>query len=220
MCIVFADRFGQIIFLCWILNFMRYGDRGIYRIRSPWEILQLYLQESDYCSVPAGSQHPLFIFVCPLSAASIAVTDSGGFKWTKFFFSGKRMQMKHWFVVPSPYDHYTFWVKLKLLFGALSLFKHCKISLPFVIEKDELSVLFLNYTGFSSKHRRVRVLWWYIKNFIRRYLKIVYIHKLNFSFFFIKAGVVKDTLLILYPTYIYALKILTFQNRHCHPNFT
>jgi hypothetical protein len=48
-------------------------------------------------------------------------------------------------------------VKLKLHFWALSLFKYCKISLPFVIEKDELSVLFLNYTGISSKHRGIRV---------------------------------------------------------------
>jgi len=54
-------------------------------------------------------------------------------------------------------------VKLKLHFWGFSLFKHCKISLPFVIEKDELSVLFLNYTGFSSKHRRVSVLWGFIK---------------------------------------------------------
>jgi len=64
-------------------------------------------------------------------------------------------------------------VKLKLHFWALSLFKHCKISLPFVIEKDELSLLFLNYTGFSSKHRHMRVLWGLIKNFILSYFKIV-----------------------------------------------
>jgi len=57
---------------------MRYGDWEIYRIRSPWEILQLYLQESDYCSVSAGSQHRILIFICPQSAASIALTDSGG----------------------------------------------------------------------------------------------------------------------------------------------
>jgi len=73
-------------------------------------------------------------------------------------------------------------VKLKLNFWALSLFKYCKISLPFAIEKDELSVLFLNYTGFSSKHRRMRVLWGFIINFILKYFKIVYIYKLNFSF--------------------------------------
>jgi len=77
MYIVFADRFGQIRGLCWIVNFMRYGDWRIYGIKSPWEILQLFLQESDYCSVSAGSQHPIFIFICPLRAARIAVTDSG-----------------------------------------------------------------------------------------------------------------------------------------------
>jgi len=73
-------------------------------------------------------------------------------------------------------------VKLKLHFWGFSLFKHCKISLPFVIEKYELSVLFLNYTGFSSKHRRVSVLWGFIKNSILAYFKIVYIYKLNFGF--------------------------------------
>ena len=83
----------------------------------------------------------------------------------------------------SPYDHYTFWVKLKLHFWALSLFKYCTMSLPSVIQKDELSVLFLNYTEFSSKHRRVRVLWGFIINFILTYFKIVYIYKLNFSFY-------------------------------------
>jgi len=30
-----------------------------------------------YCSVSAGSQHPVFIFICPLSVAPIAATDSG-----------------------------------------------------------------------------------------------------------------------------------------------
>jgi len=54
MYIVFADRSGQIRFLCWVFNFMRYGDWEIYGIRCPWEILQLFLQESDYCSVSVG----------------------------------------------------------------------------------------------------------------------------------------------------------------------
>ena len=157
MYIVFADRSGQIRFLCWIFNFMRYGDWEIYRIRSPWEILQSFLQESDYCSVSAGSQHPIFIFICPLSAASIAVTDSGvgGLNKRKVFFSGKVILLKHWSIVLSPYGHYAFWVKLKLHFWA-----------------------------FSSKHRRLRVLWGFIKNFILTFFKIVYIYKLNFSFFF------------------------------------
>ena len=106
-----------------------------------------------------------------------------GLNKQKAFFPGKRMLLKHWSIVLSLYGHYAFWVKLKLLFWALSLFKHCKISLPFVIEKDKLSVLFLNYTGFSSKHRRVRVLWGFIKNFILTYSKIFYVYKLNFSFF-------------------------------------
>jgi len=109
-----------------------------------------------------------------------------------------------------PYGHYTFWVKLKFHFLALSLFKYCKISFPFVIEKDELSVLFLNYTGFSSKHKFMRVLWRFIINFLLTYkvvqiwpglmsldlhtnstghiwtslyFKIVYIYKLNFNFY-------------------------------------
>ena len=83
----------------------------------------------------------------------------------------------------SPYGHYTFWLTLKLHFWALSLFKYCKISLPFVIEKDELSALFLNYTDFSSKHRLMRVLRGFLINFILTYFKIVYIYKLNFSFY-------------------------------------
>jgi hypothetical protein len=68
----FADRFGQIRCVRWIFNLMRHGDWGIYRIRSLWEILQLLVQESDYCSVSAWSQHPTFIYICPPSAASIA----------------------------------------------------------------------------------------------------------------------------------------------------
>jgi len=83
----------------------------------------------------------------------------------------------------SPYGHYTFWVKLKLHFWALSLFKYCKISLPFLIEKDELFALFLNYTDFSSKQMRMCVLWGFIINFILTYFKIVYNYKLNFSFY-------------------------------------
>jgi len=106
----------------------------------------------------------------------------------------------------------------KITFLALSLFKYCKISLPFVIEKDELSVLFLNYTGFSSKHRRVRVLWGFIINFILTYFKIVCIYRLNFSF--CKSRYRKryslDTLSHLHLCF----KKLTFQNRHCHQNFT
>jgi len=76
--IVFADRSGQIRFFCWILNFMRYGVWEMYRIRSSWEILQLLLQQSKFFSVSAGSQHPISIFIHPLSAASITLTDIGG----------------------------------------------------------------------------------------------------------------------------------------------
>ena len=83
----------------------------------------------------------------------------------------------------SPYGHYAFWVKLKLNFWALSFFEHCQISLPFVIGKDELFLLFLNYAGFSSKHRRVSVLWGFIKKIILTYFKIICIYKLNFRFF-------------------------------------
>jgi len=50
----------------------------MHRIRSPSEILQLLLQQTDYCSVSGGSQHPNSIFTRPLSAASIALTDRGG----------------------------------------------------------------------------------------------------------------------------------------------
>jgi len=63
----------------------------MYRIRSAWEILQLLLQQSNYCSVSGGSQHPISIFTRPLSAPSIALTDSvgGGLNTQKvsFFFS-------------------------------------------------------------------------------------------------------------------------------------
>jgi len=76
--------------------------------------------------------------------------------------------------VLSPYGHYTFWLKLKIHFWALFFFKYCKISLPFLIEKDELTVLFLNYTGFSSKHGRVRVLWGFVINFILIYFILTY----------------------------------------------
>ena len=49
--------------------------------------------------------------------------------------------------------------------------------------RDELSVFFLNYTGFSSKQRRVRVLWGFIINCKLTYFEIVYIYQLNFSFY-------------------------------------
>jgi hypothetical protein len=77
----------------------------------------------------------------------------------------------------------TLWVKLKLHFWALSFFKYCKMSLSLVTEKVELSILFLNCTGFSSKFRRMRVLWGFIINCILTYFKIVYIYQLNFSFY-------------------------------------
>jgi len=80
----------------------------MHRIRSPSEILLLLLQQSDYCSVSGGSQHPNSIFTRPLSAASIALTDSGGggLNTQKKFFPSKSMLLKHWSIVLSLYGHY------------------------------------------------------------------------------------------------------------------
>jgi len=125
---------------------------------SSWEILQLYLQESDYCSVPAGSQDPISIFICPLRAPSIAVTESGFQINSKFLLFQANVCCCDIGLLCTALEAITLRVKLKLHFWALSLFKYCKISLPFVRVKDELPVPFLNYTGFSSKHRRMRVL--------------------------------------------------------------
>jgi hypothetical protein len=86
MYIVFADRFGQILCLCWIFNFMRYGDWGIYRIKTPWEILQSFLQESDDCSVSAGSQDPIFIFICRWVSCQLQWLTVGFKQIQGFFF--------------------------------------------------------------------------------------------------------------------------------------
>ena len=174
---------------------MWYGDWGIYRIRSPWEVLQLFLQEPDYCSVSAGSQHPVFIFICPLSAASIAVTDSGVAinkkfflsVFLSFFLSFPQANLRCCNIGPfrSVRVAITLCVKPKLHFWALYLFKHCKISLPFAIKKRWIICTLPElYRLFFKTQAHARFMGTYNKFHAYIFQNGLYLQNKTFVFFF------------------------------------